>query len=210
MDNKPCPFCGSVPKFEGTPRSMESNRYFEYDLPCGCHNLTVYAGNWPAYQDCPEEEWPTKAAAIATDRWNTSFVGVPVEESLEDKDYADLIQDLKDLRFRTRCVERELDVRDAKTWTQPAAETLGFGAPAEQVVDRVAGCIYTLTPMNTRRFAWDPREDITAYELAMTLPLFASQHTDHRTFGLMYDGLPDEIKRHWLVTGGDQPTEQHE
>ena len=45
---------------------------------------------------------------------------------------------------------------------------------------------------------WDPKEDITTYELAMCLPLFVSTGHIHH----YYDQLPSEAQRHWRTVAG--------
>jgi hypothetical protein len=42
-------------------------------------------------------------------------------------------------------------------------------------------------------FYWEPQPDITAYELALCIPLFSSSGRLHQ----FYDQLPPEAQRHW-------------
>jgi hypothetical protein len=44
-----------------------------------------------------------------------------------------------------------------------------------------------------KTYLWDPKPDITAYELALCLPA-AYATTFHHHY---YNQLPDEAKRHW-------------
>lgn len=50
----------------------------------------------------------------------------------------------------------------------------------------------------SRRAAWDPKEDITAYELALNLPIFArASGMSVDDFLSLIDNLPDNASRHW-------------
>jgi hypothetical protein len=40
---------------------------------------------------------------------------------------------------------------------------------------------------------WDPQPDITAYEIAVSLPLFAGHGREHQ----YYSQLPPYAQRHW-------------
>lgn len=43
-----------------------------------------------------------------------------------------------------------------------------------------------------RQFTWRPQPDITAYELALCLPVFTAGH------GAGYDDLPECVQRHFV------------
>ena len=44
---------------------------------------------------------------------------------------------------------------------------------------------------------WDPAPDITAYEIAVSLPLFANHGQDHH----YYHQMPPYAQRHWRKPG---------
>jgi hypothetical protein len=44
---------------------------------------------------------------------------------------------------------------------------------------------------------WDPKPDITTYELALCIPLFSTVGHQHH----FYAQLPPEAQRHWKVQG---------
>lgn len=54
-----------------------------------------------------------------------------------------------------------------------------------------------LTYIKPRFYQWSPKEDITAYELALCLPLFSSQLFIHDMEPFI-NGLPPESRRHWI------------
>jgi hypothetical protein len=49
-------------------------------------------------------------------------------------------------------------------------------------------------------YAWTPKEDITAYELALCMPVLSSR-IDSGTKGHAVDQLPDNAKRHFSKLG---------
>jgi hypothetical protein len=49
-----------------------------------------------------------------------------------------------------------------------------------------------------RSFEWRPQEDITAHELALCLPILICRQS-YMHYGAMYDTLPDNAKRHFVV-----------
>jgi hypothetical protein len=42
---------------------------------------------------------------------------------------------------------------------------------------------------------WDPKPDITTYELALCVPLFSTVGRQHQ----FYATLPESAKRHWVL-----------
>jgi hypothetical protein len=52
----------------------------------------------------------------------------------------------------------------------------------------------------TRSFTYKPQEDITAYELALLMPMIVSLVAPYGgQYAQEYDLLPPEAKRHWVV-----------
>ena len=47
------------------------------------------------------------------------------------------------------------------------------------------------------RLLWDPQPDVTTYELALCLPLFAAAGREHQ----LYAQLPANAQRHWRPPG---------
>jgi hypothetical protein len=45
-----------------------------------------------------------------------------------------------------------------------------------------------------QQLLWSPKEDITAHELALCVPMFAARGEN---VGGMLESLPDNAKRHW-------------
>lgn len=48
----------------------------------------------------------------------------------------------------------------------------------------------------SHQYDWRPKSDITTYELALCMPMFA---IDWHQVGRIYDSLPSEAKRHWRI-----------
>jgi hypothetical protein len=46
-----------------------------------------------------------------------------------------------------------------------------------------------------KQYIWKPKEDITAYELALCVQLFVIK--DSFSFGLLIENLPENAKRHF-------------
>jgi len=53
--------------------------------------------------------------------------------------------------------------------------------------------------VRSRRFEWKPQDDIAAHELALCMPMLLSAVTAGSfCVGAMFDGLPDNAKRHFV------------
>lgn len=52
----------------------------------------------------------------------------------------------------------------------------------------------------TRSFKYEPQADITAYELALLMPMIVNVAVPYGQYAQEYDRLPPEAKRHWVVT----------
>ncbi|NHT75914.1 hypothetical protein G8E10_09505 [Rhizobiaceae bacterium CRRU44] len=52
----------------------------------------------------------------------------------------------------------------------------------------------------TRSFIYEPQKDITAYELALLMPMIVNCSIPYGQYAEEYDRLPPEAKRHWIVT----------
>lgn len=48
----------------------------------------------------------------------------------------------------------------------------------------------------TRQFGWEPKEDITTFELARAVPVFFVSASG-ADIGPLFDGLPPEVRRHF-------------
>lgn len=49
-----------------------------------------------------------------------------------------------------------------------------------------------------KQYNYEPHEDITAYELALILPVFSANHLH---VSMMIEGLPPEARRHFREAG---------
>lgn len=56
------------------------------------------------------------------------------------------------------------------------------------------GYLSTITLASPKRHFWEPKDDITAYELAKCLPMMFYASCN---FQRDYESLPEECKRHW-------------
>lgn len=56
--------------------------------------------------------------------------------------------------------------------------------------------------VDQRTLWWEPKDDITTFELARCMNLFVAGTANMRQQLLtLFDGMPAECKRHWRVTG---------
>lgn len=51
-----------------------------------------------------------------------------------------------------------------------------------------------------RRYWWEPKPDITAFEISQSLRLIVCAITESEYADATFDQLPDEAKRHWRIT----------
>lgn len=54
-------------------------------------------------------------------------------------------------------------------------------------------------PTPKRTVTWSPQPDITTYELALCLNVFAAANRPHGDPAFQYDKLPPEAQRHWKL-----------
>lgn len=75
----------------------------------------------------------------------------------------------------------------------------------ERLFYATPGSVSYLLHSETRSFIYEPQKDITAYELALLMPMIVNVAIPYGQYAAEYDRLPPEAKRHWVVKQAGRP-----